>query len=141
MYSVFFWEVKNQMFLSYSCFGLYMHDLHLHRARHIWVCCQLIASCDLQPFLVFFFHLVLITMDVFSMCFPWLGTMSCFGIQNCWERGCWSWQSVSFSCNVVPKHIGEVGMWIIHVCDMHGFIEVTPSPQPPLTLECVSFLG
>ena len=38
-----FGRSKTRCFLVIAVFGLYMHDLHLHGARYIWVCGQLMA--------------------------------------------------------------------------------------------------
>ena len=58
------------MFFSYSCFGLCMHGLHLHRARHIWGMLPIYSQLWFASFpCFFFFHLVLITMDVYQCVF------------------------------------------------------------------------
>ena len=49
--------------------------------------------------------------------------MSCLGYKTSRERDVGKGKSAFFSCNVVPKHIWEVGMWIGHACDMQDFIE------------------
>ena len=73
-----------------------------------------------------FFFLLLFGTDhngCLSTCFPWLGTMSCLGYKTSRVRDVGQGKSAFFSCNVVPKHIWEVGMWIGHACDMQDFIE------------------
>ena len=72
-----------------------------------------------------------------STCFPWLGMMSCLGYKTSRERDVGKGKSAFFSCNVVPKHIWEVGMGMHVTCKISLS---NPLPFPPSHLE-MCFLG
>ena len=60
---------------------------------------------------------------MFFNVFPLAGHNELFWDTKLLGKGMLVMAKCFFFMQCCVKAIGEVGMWIIHVCDMHGFIE------------------